>query len=361
MEVYTETLIQEAHQRLDSVTEEIETVYIGGGTPSLLPAGLMEKLLKSLRHILPMDHVREFTVEANPGTLTTEWLDVITSCGANRISLGMQAYQDRILETLGRIHHYEEVVRAVELCRKKNLDNLNLDLMFGIPGQTEADWLETLEKALSLTPDHISAYGLIPEPGTEMNEKLEKGEWKLPEPETERQMYENAISRLGAAGLRQYEISNFAKEDKACLHNIGYWRQVPYLGLGSAAASMLGISREDGGISYHRITNPSGIEEYLALVSRGNESECEKEWVSPSEARFETMMLALRMNDGISEEVFFRMHGMFPEQAFGDKLSRLQELGFLKKENDSWRLTRKGMDFQNQVLVELMDDSLASV
>ncbi len=124
---------------------------------------------------------------------------------------------------------------------------------------------------------------------------------------------------------------------------------------------MLGISRTDGGISYHRITNPSGIEEYLALVSRGGESECDKEWVSPSEARFETMMLALRMNDGVREEDFFRMHGMFPEQAFGDKLFRLQETGFLKKENDSWRLTRKGMDFQNQVLVELMDDCFASV
>ena len=208
-----------------------------------------------LGELYNFSQVMEFTSEANPGTITREWLDIAVDAGINRLSIGMQAAQDGILSSLGRIHRFEDVVHSVSLARESGIRNVSLDLIFGIPGQSFSDWCETLDAALSLHPEHISAYGLIPEEGTPLYSDLDNGLIALPEPELERKMYDEAIERFRRNGLIQYEVSNFARQGFECRHNIGYWTQVPYIGLGVSAASMTGLSRSGEGMSYLRTAN----------------------------------------------------------------------------------------------------------
>ena len=299
--------------------------------------------------------VTEFSSEANPGTITPEWLGTAVSSGINRLSIGMQAYQERHLKLLGRNHSYTEVCSSVHDARNAGIDNISLDLIFGIPGQSILEWEETLDAALALCPDHISAYGLIPEEGTPLFDDLSTGLINLPDPEEEREMYSLAVSRLARHGLIQYEISNFAKPGRECAHNIGYWKQIPYIGLGLSAASMVRLSKEPEGISYIRRTNPSSFEEYSKMVLFSGH-DIHTETISAGEARFETMMLGLRMNEGISEADFYSMHGITIESCYGGKLSYLESKGLLTHDNGRWKLTERGFDIQNSILVELMDD-----
>lgn len=351
---YVDALILEAKQQKLFFPESIETVYIGGGTPSLLPDNLLNKLVMGISRIYPLSGVAEFTSEANPGAVSENWIQTAVRLGINRFSFGMQAYQDRLLNTLGRIHTYTDVKKAVCAARNTGAD-VSLDLMFGIPGQTVSDWLETLEKALALDPDHISAYGLIQEPGTEMDRLLKSGEWVLPEPDTEREMYDLAIRTLKENGLFQYEISNFSKPGKECRHNIGYWKQVPFLGLGLSAASMTPPVNKNPGITYQRIMNPDSFEDYYQMIrDPGQTKKRQNEMVCPAEARFETMMLGLRMNEGVSEADFASRHGVSIQDTYGEKIEKSIRDGFLTRMDGFLRLTRKGMDFQNAVLVDLM-------
>ena len=353
MEPYVDALIREANQQKPFFPEKVETVYLGGGTPSLLPEALLSRLVQGIGEVFSLDDVAEFTAEANPGTVSVSWVRTAATLGVTRFSFGMQAYSEKDLNTLGRIHGYRDVCEAVSLARDAGAD-VNLDLIFGIPGQTLPDWRRTLEKALELSPDHISAYGLIPEPNTEMDRRLQSGEWELPDPDVERAMYDLAIRLLAESGLKQYEISNFAKPGKECRHNIGYWSQIPYLGLGLAAASMTPPMKAGAGVTYQRLTNPDTFEDYFRLVSGPDSSLRTVETVSPPEARFETMMLGLRMAEGIREDRFASLHGISLQQAYGNKLEQFVRDGFLLWEDGVLRLTRKGMDFQNQVLVDLM-------
>lgn len=249
MPAYVTAMLQEvAHARKALGPQPISTVFLGGGTPSVLPAEELRRLLRGVMEQFPLEPGAEFTSEANPGTLTEAWLDTAVSLGVNRLSLGMQAAQAPLLRTLGRIHTLEQVREAVDLARQAGVKNLSLDLMFGLPGQTLADWAETLEAALDLAPEHLSCYGLIPEEGTPLGEAIHRDEVTLPSEEEERAMYDMALQRLHQAGFMQYEISNFARPGYACAHNLGYWRQVPYLGLGVGAASMLPGRQSRGGV-----------------------------------------------------------------------------------------------------------------
>ncbi len=352
-EKYIGLLLEEARLRKEAVSGPFTTVYIGGGTPSLLAPSQLSRLIEGLREIFGLDSVTEFTSEANPGTVTAEWLDAAVSAGVNRISFGMQAYQDGLLRLLGRIHTFEEVRASVNLARKAGIGNISLDLIFGVPTQTLSAWRETLDAALSLGPSHLSAYGLIPEEGTPLMRDLETGLLSLPEPESEREMYGLAIEKTAAAGFHQYEISNFAQEGRECAHNIGYWTQVPYLGLGVSAASMTGIRYSIEGMTYFRSVNPDSINAYEAYLSAGIPPETER--ISPAEACFETLMLGLRMNRGVREQDFLRMHGVPVGECYGEKLSELEKRGLLLHENKAWKMTARGFDIQNSVLVELMD------
>ena len=353
-DAYVASLLREAELRQSEADGPVETVYIGGGTPSLLSPSQLRRLIAGLREYYEIRPDAELSMESNPGTLTAAFLDTAVSAGVNRLSLGMQSYQPEILQFLGRFHSFEEVSRSVSMARAAGLNNLNLDLIFGIPGQTLSDWNETLDAALSLSPDHLSAYGLISEEGTPLQRRLDAGEAVLPDPDIEREMYDLAIRKLRAAGLEQYEISNFARKGFECRHNIGYWTQVPYLGLGLSAASMR-IQEQTGlGLTCLRTANPSDLAAYQEMIRSGIHSAAIRETISPEEARFETMMLSLRMNRGISESRFLALHGVSIDAVYGEKLEEMRKKGLMRHENGAWSLTRKGMDIQNAVLVEFM-------
>ena len=356
---YVDCLLQEAACQAEALGGDvaIDTVFFGGGTPSLLPAPLLEKLLRGMRGIFRMAPDAECTVEANPGTLLRPWLDAALEGGVNRLSLGMQAFQPELLRTLGRIHDFEQVASSVRLAQEAGVTNLSLDLMFGLPGQTRAMWRETLDAALSLSPQHLSCYGLIPEDGTPLKVQLDQGLLRLPEEDEERAMYDDALRILAAHGFAQYEISNFALPGYACRHNLGYWRQIPYLGLGASAASMLPAAwRKEGKPAYWRASNPRTLADYQAMVRERAWDRRDIEAVSSHDARFETMMLGLRTTRGVSEADFSAMHGVTLESCYGPRLRALQARGWLDFADGRWFLTRQGMDVQNAALVELMDD-----
>lgn len=352
---YIELVLKEAELRLTEVNEPVKTVYIGGGTPSLLPVPVFKKLLKGLYQIFSLNNVTEYTCEANPGTLTEKWLECAAENGINRLSVGMQAFQEEHLQMLGRIHHHSDVVRSLTIANQAGINNINLDLIFGIPNQTLTQWLETIDKAISLHPCHISAYGLIPEDGTPLYKDINEGVLSLPDPEKERIMYDEAIRRLSHYGMEQYEISNFSFPGKECIHNIGYWTQIPYIGLGISAASMVGVKISDDGISYIRKCNPESYQDYKYMIENKKLPD-NIEKINCSEARFETMMLGLRMNKGINDDCFKKMHGKTVTECFGKKMNKFINDGLIIHDKGYWRMTRRGFDIQNMILVELMED-----
>ncbi|MGN1367498.1 MAG: radical SAM family heme chaperone HemW [Aristaeellaceae bacterium] len=351
MSAYVDALLCEADVMCRNTKgAPMDTAFIGGGTPSTLPAPLLTGLLNGLRErfLLPMG--MEFTSEANPGTLTPEWLAAALSGGVNRLSLGMQALQPELLKTLGRIHTFEDVKHSVHLARQMGVENISLDLMFGLPGQTAEMWRETLDAALSLGVEHLSCYGLIPEDGTPLRRDLDNGVLVLPDEEEERRMYDDALRILSEQGFEQYEISNFAKPGRACRHNIGYWQRVPYIGLGASAASFL--PTPSGGL---RLTNPASIRDYIAMADAQAWRRRERVSLLPEDARFESLMLGLRMTQGVSEADFAAMHGLSLDAYCGDTLRKQEERGLLVHRDGHWALTRRGMDVQNAILVEILE------
>ena len=355
-QTYIDLLTQEAHLRKDEVSEAIDTVYIGGGTPSLLPPAILSKLIGNLQSVYDLSNAVEITVEANPGTVTNEWLKTAAASGINRISFGMQAFQNRLLKLLGRIHLFEDVVESVSMAREAGINNISLDLIFGIPTQTEEEWEKTISETLILKPEHISAYGLIPEEGTPIKRDLDNGILELPDPEEEREMYNTLIRLLSEYGYHQYEISNFSLPGYECRHNIGYWTLVPYIGLGVSAASLTDIKYSPEGMSYIRRLCPETLKDYEKMINGNTISLLTQEKISPAESRFETMMLGLRMTQGVSESFFLEKHRLPIEHCYGTKLYALEKQGLIKHEKGVWKLTPHGFDIQNSVLVELMDD-----
>jgi len=351
MDAYVDALLLEAEAMAANAKDApIETVFIGGGTPSILPASLLAQLLTGLREHYNIPAGVEFTSEANPGTLTKAWLEAALSGGVNRLSMGMQAAQADLLRTLGRIHTQEDVVDSVRLAREMGVGNLSIDLMFGLPGQTPDMWRESMDAALTLSVEHLSCYGLIPEDGTPLKRDLDTGRLSLPDEEAERRMYDDTLTTLAANGYRQYEISNFAKPGRECRHNIGYWTRVPYIGLGASAASFLQTA--SGGL---RLTNPAGIRDYIAMAQEKAWRRRERVSLLQEDARFESLMLGLRMTQGVSEADFAAMHGMTLDAYCGEILRLHEQRGLLVHRDGRWALTRRGMDVQNAILVEIME------
>ena len=337
---YVDAVIREITRRgAETGHPKADTIFLGGGTPSLLDEFQVTRILDALFEAFPIEEGAEITCECNPGTLTTPFAQALRKAGVNRLSLGAQARQTRLLRLIGRIHDWEQVIASVEIARKAGFDNINLDLMFGLPSQTVADVRETLEAAIALSPTHLSCYGLMVEEGTPICRDIAAGKLALPDEEIEREMYELARQTLAEHGFQQYEISNFAREGYACRHNVGCWTRVPYLGFGCAAHSFF---------EECRTMNPSKLDAYLA----GEEPKTEQ--ISKEEARFESMMLGLRMTRGVKDEDFTRMHGMSIREAFGEKLDKPIGGGLLEWHEGALRLTRLGMDLQNSVLVDLM-------
>ncbi len=319
----------------------VRTLYVGGGTPSVVPARMIRSILAALREAFPFAPGAECSMEMNPGTVREEMLEAMREGGVNRVSMGMQCAQDRLLRMLGRPHRFSDVAEGVRLLRRNGFDNLNLDLMLGLPSQTEDDVAESLRSALDLGVSHLSCYGLIVEEGTEMARRVRDGEWTLPDEETERNMYEMCLAETARRGMRQYEISNFAYPGRECRHNVDVWKRGEYIGIGCAAAGFMdGVRRQ----------NPSSLGAYL----RGDGPE--EEAIGEEDAMFESVMLGLRLTEGITDAEFYSRHGRTLSEVYGSKWQRAMDLGLLVYRDGRLRLTRRGMDLQNSVLVDLMPD-----
>ncbi len=322
------------------------TVYFGGGTPSLLPPDTLARILEGLRGHFPLSLEAEITLEANPGTVDRAYLQAVQELGVNRLSLGVQSVHLDELRLLGRRHIWEEAVAAVEAARAAGLENVNLDLIYGLPGQTLPRWQETLEAALALEPDHLSLYALTLEEGTPLQERVARGEIPPPDDDAAAEMYEWAEARLARAGYVHYELSNWARSERhICRHNLTYWYNEPYLGLGAGAASWWGG---------RRWTNVRHPEEYIRRQAAGEPVVEEVEEIPLGLEMGETMMMGLRLVEGVSDTRFRARFGMGLMEVFGAEVSRLAGQGLLGWDGQTARLTPRGRLLGNWVFREFV-------
>ncbi|HHY36068.1 MAG TPA: radical SAM family heme chaperone HemW [Firmicutes bacterium] len=326
--------------------KRVKTLYFGGGTPSCLSARELAALLALISRYVPAEQIEEGTMECNPGTISREKLRIIKEAGINRISLGVQALQDEHLARLGRIHRTEDVYRSYDLLRREGFHNIGFDLIFALPGQTLAQWEETLKGVLALAPEHISTYNLIFEEGTPFHRWREEGKLVPPPEELDAAMYQLALEMLPAAGYRQYEIANFARRGRECRHNLTYWRNEPYLGLGPGAHSY------DGKRS--RWANEASLEKYLAALNEGRVPVATREVLSLELERAETVILGLRLCQGLERSRFQKRFQQDLFQVYAGSLEKLARQGLLEVVPRGIRLTKKGLFFANQVFLEFL-------
>ena len=338
---YVQALCREIRACRGRYPARISSLFFGGGTPSVLEPGHMAEIMEALAEVFSFELDSEMSIEANPGTVNLEKLKTYEKIGLNRISFGLQSAHNEELKALGRIHTWEEFLESYDLARQAGFDNINVDLMSGIPDQTLASWQKTLSRVLELAPEHVSAYSLIVEEGTPFAQR----KLNLPEEEEERRMYEMTAEMLGSQGYRQYEISNYALPKRECAHNMGYWMRDDYLGLGLGAASLF---------DNQRWNNTDSMEEYLEKSERPEEIQVCREKLSVREQMEETMFLGLRMTEGIERERFQEEFGISVEEVYGDALRRLEGLGLLQADRGRIYLTRKGISLSNQVFVEFL-------
>ncbi|MGG7157605.1 radical SAM family heme chaperone HemW [Clostridium perfringens] len=331
--------LREKHNNL-----EINTIFIGGGTPSVLEADELECLLKEVAK-LNMAKDIEYSMECNPGNLTEEKLEVMKKYGVNRISMGLQAKQDNLLKGLGRIHNYKTFKENFLLAKKVGFNNINVDLMFGLPNQRLNEWEETLREIISLEPAHISAYSLIIEEGTAFYNLYENDKLKLPTEEEERKMYHLAKKILEENGFNQYEISNYAKEGKECRHNLAYWNMDNWIGVGSAAASY---------INGKRIKNISSVEEYINSINEKGEAVEEIINNSKNDNIEEFMFMGLRKINGIDENEFKKRFSMNINDVYGEILNKYIDEGLLIRESGRIFLSEKGIEISNVIMADFL-------
>lgn len=321
------------------------TVFFGGGTPTTLAAEELAHLLAAIdahHGLLPR---AEVSIEANPTTAEAGKFRALRAAGFNRLSLGVQSFNDRLLSSLGRVHSADDAVRAYELARQAGFENVSLDLMFALPTQDLDDWRAALGRAIELQPDHLALYGLTVEPGTPLEKQVASGRVRLLDSDLEADMYELAMDTLGAAGYEQYEISNFARPGRRCAHNQVYWRNEPYRGYGPGAASY---------VDRRRWLNVASTETYLARLQQDESPEASSETCDEASERMETMYLGLRMMDGVDRAWFAARYGGPPERWFGDALARLVGQGLVADTGSHWRLTRRGIMVSNRVFMEFV-------
>lgn len=331
--------LREKHNNL-----EINTIFIGGGTPSVLESDELECLLKEVAK-LNMAKDIEYSMECNPGNLTEEKLEVMKKYGVNRISMGLQAKQDNLLKGLGRIHNYKTFKENFLLAKKVGFNNINVDLMFGLPNQRLNEWEETLREIISLEPAHISAYSLIIEEGTAFYNLYENDKLKLPTEEEERKMYHLAKKILEENGFNQYEISNYAKEGKECRHNLAYWNMDNWIGVGSAAASY---------INGKRIKNISSVEKYINSINEKREAVEEIINNSKNDNMEEFMFMGLRKINGIDENEFKNRFSMNINDVYGEILNKYIDEGLLIRESGRIFLSEKGIEISNIIMADFL-------
>lgn len=339
---YTEKLMEEiCYQSVFYKEYVIVSIFIGGGTPSVLPIGYLETVLDVVRENYTVRNQIEVTIEANPGTLTEEKLASYRRAGITRISLGLQSADNSELKSLGRIHTFEAFLISYQMVRQFGFNNINVDLMFSIPGQTMESWKNTLRKVVMLKPDHISAYSLIIEEGTAFFERYGQSPEDLPDEDLDRELYYFTREYLGKMGYERYEISNYAKPGYECRHNIGYWTGTEYLGIGLGATSFI---RE------FRFHNTREMNEYLALDMREPHiGHILDEKLELKDKMEEFMIMGLRLTKGVSGSAFIEKFGQNMWNVFSHVLPGLVEQGLLEIEAPYIRLTEFGQDVSNLV------------
>ena len=343
---YLRALDQEMERTVAALRpERIDTIFVGGGTPTVLNPEQMTYFLQSVRNHFPFDPEKvEFTMEANPGTTDADKLAVMKAGGVNRISFGVQSFDNGLLETIGRIHNTDDVYRSLQLAREAGFANLSIDLMFGLPGQTVEMLDRSLDAALQLELQHYSIYGLKVEENTLFYKLYQRNELPLPEEDDEVAMYKRIIERLSHAGYAQYEISNFARPGYASRHNITYWRNQPYYGLGAGA---------HGYVQGNRHINVKGVAPYIHDAPVGL-PRMEETVVSREEAMEDFMMVGLRMLEGVREADFADQFDLPLEHVFGEQLSRLTGMGLLTRSEHGYRLSERGILLGNEVFSEFV-------
>ena len=328
-----------------SETAPLQTIFIGGGTPSILSANALTQLFTDVHQHFHITPDAEITVECNPGTVDIEKLRVMRDNGVNRLSFGLQAMQDETLKQLGRSHTVAEFRQNYHLARESGFENINIDLIFALPDQTMETWHHTLNAVISLEPSHISAYNLVMEEPTPFYEWWQAGELHLPSEDTEADMFHYTIETLTAHGYTHYDICNFARPDYYARHNLVYWNNQPCIGLGAGAC---------GYINGVRYTNIRGIEPYIKALLQGNKPIADTERLTGHAEKAETLMLALRKREGISLDAYQNRFGENIEVAFGGILKKWMDLGLLERTATHLRLTPRGLFVANEVFVELM-------
>lgn len=335
-------------KEISSLSQEIifSTIYIGGGTPTVLPPDLLKCILLSLFTNINYIHECEKTIEANPETIDREKLTLIKSFGINRLSIGGQSFNDYELRILGRAHDSEKVYTALKDARRAGFKNINIDLIFGIPGQTLTEWKSTLQKTVSLNPEHISTYGLTIEEGTALSHALKLHTVELPCEDTVADMFELAIDTLTKAGYVHYEISNFSKPGYECKHNLNYWNRGCYYGLGPGAYSF---------VDERRFFNVKDIVLYNKGVKEGKEQHENEEIIDRNQSLFESIFLGLRKTEGIKiKEINESYHIDFMKH-FHHHIDEFCTRGLMTEDSGFLRFTRKGLLVSNEILSCFVD------
>lgn len=338
---YVQALLREIDTVKEGKGRSVSSIFIGGGTPSVLDAGFIGEILNRIRNKFQIQNDAEITIEANPGTADYGKLQAYREYGINRLSIGLQSPDDRELKILGRIHNYEQFLETYKEARKVGFDNINIDLMSAIPDQTYKGWEKNLRTVAALEPEHISAYSLIIEEGTPFAAR----ELNLPDEDTEYNMYEATTRILEEYGYKQYEISNYAKRGMACRHNIGYWTRQDYLGFGLGASSLYGKER---------FSNTADRKKYLEN-SFNTELIREREPIlSREDEMAEFMFLGLRMTEGVAKTDFEQIFGCCIEQIYGDVLKKYESMGLLQEKNGRIFLSRAGIHVSNSVMADFL-------
>ncbi|MCR4673994.1 MAG: radical SAM family heme chaperone HemW [Lachnospiraceae bacterium] len=356
-EKYTYALISEIESYKDRFKNEtITSIYVGGGTPTFLEVVFMQRIFDAIYQNFHVDENAEISMECNPGTGSLEAFKIYRHMGVNRLSIGLQSANDDELELLGRVHDFEKFETTYREARLAGFENINVDIMTGLPYQTWNKLSNTIKKVTYLKPEHISCYSLILEEGTEFYERFKEDlelrekdldTVALPDSDMEYELYKRAQSLLEEKGYHQYEISNYAKEGMECKHNIGYWKRVPYLGVGLGAASL---------IDEVRYTNEGDLCTYIELCEKDESPRIEEIELSKRDAMSEYMYLGFRMNSGIVRQEFFDEFQLRVEAVFGKQIKQFEKEGLVKTAEGRIFLTEKGMDVSNRVMAEFLLD-----
>jgi oxygen-independent coproporphyrinogen III oxidase len=330
-QAFLDAVLREAEMESDGLRPE--TIFFGGGTPTALSTAQLQYLIGGLRERIDFSEVKEFTLEMNPATVSLEKAKALLTLGVNRVSMGVQSWDEELLKVLGRVHNATQAERSYRILREAGVPNVNLDLIFGIPGQSRGQWLESLRRTVDLGPDHISAYCLTYEEDTEFFLRFQRGEM-VPESERDSDFFELAMEELETVGYVQYEISNYAKPGRECLHNLGYWRADEYAGLGpSATSTRAGWRRQ----------NLPDTAAYTSRVLEGSDRFASLEKLDSDTLRAERISLGLRTLDGIAVD-----------EVAEDQRRALADHGLIESIGNRMRLTRKGRLVADEIAVEVV-------